>query len=674
MALNNCKLVLDEHKDVVVGSTGLSSMELEIVPNPGYFVDVAWFQDNTSVTFPETIGVIDSITLTNTSAIPHANDNRVKVEVVFSPSYSINEDTDINIDIDGDAFRIPNVNITLGISENISNNPKGIFSIQPSPGFTTLVNSPISSPNILGDSESDLANTSKLHFIQGGMLMGVESKVAEVTFTALQPDTNYLWHFSDWPGFNEGDGPENNLGDTGGSTPYLFPMLEGNMPSNFRVEHSPPTGSTTQAGLKYTEFTFNIYYTPVPDDYNFADNALSPSDYNTSNSLYPIWYFGIYNPDSILPPDLGDWTGITRESFPYLLDKYIINSRTYLERSQITRPLTINNISTIDLANLGGGAFNIIPPRGIYQGNRPTVKIFGDFGAEFTIKFRESKVVESITGRSTITGAADYFDGEIPDMPTGVVTIPKSGVYSFKMPAVAPFLGTGYKEFEMVVTASDSTIIASSAVKEGGTSHNIDTVGSIVTNIFYQRPSVNIGFAVTKPVDWVYQGVYTDVIQLPPVGGGGASGSERKSGVALALVDKDPTKPSSNYAFNFEIRVKKTGGIFRSFAEHHWVEAGLADALWLGYTGYYIPTSNPGTYDVTLAEYGFKSEAFVPSVLDNGDIVTFSNLRHAVGEGLSDHTGDFNEFATISGRIDVKQFGAGDQTYTIDLETLFIWT
>ena len=69
MALTNCKLVLDQHRDVVVGSTDLSSMDLYIVPNPGYFVDASYFTDNTNVgdaTFPETIGVIDSITLTNT--------------------------------------------------------------------------------------------------------------------------------------------------------------------------------------------------------------------------------------------------------------------------------------------------------------------------------------------------------------------------------------------------------------------------------------------------------------------------------------------------------------------------------------------------------------------------------------------------------------------------------
>jgi hypothetical protein len=88
-------------------------------------------------------------------------------------------------------------------------------------------------------------------------------------------------------------------------------------------------------------------------------------------------------------------------------------------------------------------------------------------------------------------------------------------------------------------------------------------------------------------------------------------------------------------------------------------------------TGHYLPLSNPGDYDIALAKYGFTGESFVPSVLDNNDDVVFSNLRLAVGGGLSDYTGDYQEFATISGEVRINSFGINSQVYTINLQTLF---
>ena len=69
-------------------------------------------------------------------------------------------------------------------------------------------------------------------------------------------------------------------------------------------------------------------------------------------------------------------------------------------------------------------------------------------------------------------------------MPSGIVVIPRSGIYTFKMPNIAAFTTTGWKEFEMKITASNGTIIKSSAIKTGGTSSNIETSSSIVTNKF----------------------------------------------------------------------------------------------------------------------------------------------------------------------------------------------
>jgi hypothetical protein len=649
MALINCKLVADEHGDVVIGGTNIDHIDLYIVPNPGYVVRARSFLDNTStdITTPNGVPVITSITLSDTvpsylepvlGNVP--GENRVKVRVVFDQSYSINVDTDITIDIDGTAANLNEHNITLGISENAATNAKCLFSIEPVSGFTSTGNSPITAIDIIDNSET----SSKLHFINGDILVGEKTKVAEITFTATQPDTNYIWHFDEY------------LSE---ATP-VFDQLESD---NWSVELATVQGSDstfeTQFGSRVTKRVYNVYYTAIVDQYNFADNAYVPTTYNQADTMYPLSAFGIYTEGEPI---------YTRSNLQPLLDKYIVNSRVNLKRTEIARTLTITNVSTSDLSNFGPAghtAFDIIPSNGISSGDQPMVEVFGDKGASFSVLFRESKVFEAITGNETLEGAIHYVDGIIPGTPVGVVVIPQSGVYSFPMPAVSISMASGFKEFELVITAASDTILAPSVMNSNSTAYNIGLVGSILTNTFTQYAPVNVSFVVEKPSVWEYQGNYTADLQFNNFGG---EDNESNHGIPLVSLTPNPTGFDDG-RFDFEIRVKKPAGVFTSWAELYWTMFNEPTNN-MG-TGHYLPLSNPGDYDIALAKYGFTGESFVPSVLDNNDDVVFSNLRLAVGGGLSDYTGDYQEFATISGEVRINSFGINSQVYTINLQTLF---
>jgi hypothetical protein len=297
---------------------------------------------------------------------------------------------------------------------------------------------------------------------------------------------------------------------------------------------------------------------------------------------------------------------------------------------------------TTGLSNLPSGSSSTIPSGGITNSNAPTVKIYGTPGSTFSVKFRESKVVESTTGVRTLTGSVDYFDGIIPKMPTGVVTIPKSGIYSFKMPTIASFTTAGWKEFEMEITTGSNTIIKPSVKKTGGTSINAGSVGSIVTNKFYQYPDVDITFTVTKEGDWDYQGVYTSALQLPAL----------LNGIPLMPPNNGSRSSKAAHTRNFEIRVRKSG----TFS----LNTSNTEAIKL------TPVP-PATEGVTVG-HSFDKSLFTASVTDNGDIVSFSNLKAYIGEGTSDTDA---RFATITGTIRCSRFGYQNQTYTIDLGEIF---
>tara|TARA_R110002012_G_scaffold174119_1_gene338893 strand:- start:138 stop:1298 length:1161 start_codon:yes stop_codon:yes gene_type:complete len=313
------------------------------------------------------------------------------------------------------------------------------------------------------------------------------------------------------------------------------------------------------------------------------------------------------------------------------------------------RSFQITDVTT-NLKDLPSGSSNVIPDTGVTSSNPPIVRVHGTPGSTFKIEFRESRVVDGTdTSRSTVVGANDFFNGEIPNMPEGFVKIPSSGVYLFKMPKVASFTTSGFKEFEMKITGGPNTIIKSSAVKTGGTSTGIDTEGAVVVNKFFQYPKVNITFTATAlPTNFNYtHSDYNATTQLTGFGGTGSN----KTGVPLMPPSSNAKLPSTTRVVKFEIRIKNiTGGSF-SFDT-----SNITDV-----------TNSAGT----ITHRTFDESQFVASALNNEDIVSFSNLKAYIGEGTSDVSGDASNFFTITGTIRCKRFGYQSQTYNIDLSELF---
>jgi hypothetical protein len=302
-----------------------------------------------------------------------------------------------------------------------------------------------------------------------------------------------------------------------------------------------------------------------------------------------------------------------------------INNTTMANASKF-----ITNVTT-NLGSLPNGSSNVIPSDGIQSGSPLVAKVYGTPGASFKVEFIETKVVEGVdTGRSTIEGAAEYFGGIIPDTPIGFVKVPESGVYSFSMPRVASFVTDGWKEFEMRVTAAIHTFIKPSTVKKGGKLHDNGAMGSIVANTFYQYPKVNIAFdTVTLPTGWAYTASVYDIISVPTFGGNVGN----KFGIPNMPPLTSANMPSSASKIKFELRITETGGAF---------------------------SLTPGN---VLSASDFKA-----LVRDNGDVVTFSNLKAHIGNGSGDTN---NNFATITGTIRCERFGLGSQLYTLDLSDIF---
>tara|TARA_B110000046_G_scaffold180613_1_gene211506 strand:- start:590 stop:3316 length:2727 start_codon:yes stop_codon:yes gene_type:complete len=293
-----------------------------------------------------------------------------------------------------------------------------------------------------------------------------------------------------------------------------------------------------------------------------------------------------------------------------------------------------------NLNDFTNNASNIIPSSGITKTNAPRVDIHGVPGSRFSVEFRETAVVESVTGRSLGTGGVDYFDGLLPDMPDGVVAIPASGIYSFKFPEITDWSDSstvGWKEFEMKIIAASNTTIKSKVVKKGGISTNIGRLGSTVTNKFYQYPNVNIKIQATKNSTWTFDGTSHLGSEAGHVthlflGGSGST----KTGKPKESISSSKKYTDAQKVLDFEIIVNKgSSGIF---------------SLNTGYT--------------------FDKSSFVVTDEENDCVVTFSSLQADIGRGIADGTNN-TDYASVSGTIHFSNFGLQDQVFTLDLDQIF---
>jgi len=577
MALVNCEIVEDSTIGQVSGEGNITAYELYIKPKEGFYVAAKDFVDNTYDTYSSYVqGIIDfgpedKLQLTDTTT-PYANDNEVKITVNLFADYSITEDTTLSIDIDGKASDTPSLTVYLHMFEDVSANTLGDIAITLEDGVTTS--------NVVSTFPA-LSGLTRHQFTYTGQV-GVETKVATVILKAVNdPATttvNFLQtSYGFWPDFLE------------------------------------------LVGLSDLDYTF--VYTPNP---NIGDNDASV---NTEGGIKPSEkYFELwYTPRAAFEQGAGYIAGDAASGLSNNMDFRLFAEIATLEGGARSRSIT--NVTT-DLGSLPSGSFNVIPSGGITASAPPVVKVYGTPGAVFEVEFKETKVVEGgSSSRSTNTGAVDFFGGIIPNMPVGSVTIPKSGVYSFKMPDIASFTTTGRKEFEMKITAGVNTIIKSNVIKTGGTSVNIGALNSIVTNKFYQYPKVSIEFAAAAlPAGWSYT---ADAYNIGEMNLNFGSSGSNKTGVPLM-------PPRAARVVNFEIRITKTGGAFS------------------------LNTSNT-----------FSKSDFAATLSGNRDIVKFYNLKAYIGEGTSDVSADAEEFATITGSIRCTRFGYQNQVYTIDLSEIF---
>ena len=580
MGLINCKIVGEIIVEQTPGVGDIAPYELYIIPDDDYVIAASDFTDNTFDTFSSYVnGIIDfgdtgKLEMVDT-VIAYGTDNRVKITVNLYPDYSIAEDTTITIDIDGTALIVPKVDWTLRLADLI--NPLGT-----NPYTLTIVPETdinMSATQTLGDlGDPDIPawmSTANYRDFTARSVVDVEIKIATGIVQAAAQITSGSYENLAFYINYQGGGDNLNI--------YNIAFL-GLTGSGFRLEVDESSSELAEfegVGEQYVKQKFYIFYKPS------SANPIDTIDFCRLNAVESL-------ATAFVDP---------------------------------LRQLVVSNITT-NLGSLPSGSFNVIPSSGITLSDTPIVKVYGTPGARFKVELVESRVVEGLSNnRATNDGAVDYFGGIIPDMPVGLAIIPKNGIYSFKMPTITSHTGTGWKEFEMKVTAEPGTTIGPRAVKVGGKSTNIGLSKSTVTNTFYQYPKVNIEFEVTLPTDLgAYEGVYTSDNQLPNFGGTGSG----KYGIPMMPPSSDSRLPDSTRTINFEIRLKKLGGAF------------------------------------SLSETFSKSH-FVATERDNKDLVSFSKLKARIGAGLSDTT---STAATIFGTIKCNRFGFVNQTYTLDLSKI----
>ena len=342
---------------------------------------------------------------------------------------------------------------------------------------------------------------------------------------------------------------------------------------------------------------YNLYYTTTNQDQIHTINWPVDATHTTTPVLTGNeWYEGI--------------------SYKIELDVDRIGVVSKGIDSTITNEIT--NI-TNNLSSLAYGSSNIIPAIGITKKDDIVVKVHGTPGAKFKVVFQEVETTSATTGKS-IVSESGYFDNIIPDMPEGVVEIPKSGVYSFNFPPISSHTTGDYKTFDMTITSDANTTIRSSAVKRNGTSEKVDNLNAIVVNKFYQyiNPAITVT-ATNGSWNWV------------------SSYDAHPGGVVDSIGHGRPG-----------LKISKASWIKDNKSRKHFT----------------IRVTGSGTFSVN-SDYTLNSSIFAALYDDALDSVSFTNLKATIpGSGL----------AQLTGTISYRNFGIKNQTYTVDLTKVFTLT
>jgi len=610
MALENCKIVQDVSADQIVGQADITSAVLYIEPDEGYVVAAEFFEDNTQVTYPENVGKINMPCVLSDTGTPSTIGNKVKIVVDFSDTYSVSVDTTLNIDIDGKATPDNERNITAGLIEDLSG---VLISGVAATNITIVPESDVTHTTYVGcdGSPSLLTNplVDNIHYFNTNVDPGVQKKLATITFATTLP-SGFVNYFASQPSkYSIGDG-------TGFSKFELIP----NYDSFFQTQTLSALGSVP------TQYVFDLLFTDTTD---------VDSDYT---------------------PELSMVSGGFHDGYVVAVDARILQTSAFIsglggDTDEVTGVVSegysiVNVVTNFEKFNNGGG--NIIPTSGINKSNQPTVHIIGVPNSTFDITFRETKVIEYATDRALGTGGIGTFDGEIPDMPVGTVKIPRSGEYLFKFPEVSALSSSfrGWKEFEMVITASSDTTITDNVMHIGGSIKNSGAVSTKITNKFYQYPRVNIKIEMNKNSGWTFQG--TDHLGTTSSDTTyyefGGTGTDKTGKAGMYVSDLSWL---GDGVLSFDVRVEKSASEFSLNIQNTYDVLDKGGVYWYS---------------------SFRSDMFKVNNQSSQANVSFSKLRAHIGDGLDSTAIDH---ATVLGTIKFNRFGVQDTTYTLDLTEVF---
>ena len=630
-ALLNCQIVPDVEATQTAGGSNINNYELYITPDEGFTVSAADFSDNTEITFPESIGTIVLPIILEDTISPHHPVNKVKINVDFEDNWVMpSSDYEVDIDISGSAQILGLKKFTLANWDRVKlYNPDHVNTTWSLGGGDNYLGISLNN-EAATTSVSNLSVASAslyVYYVDVEGLPGSLVSVAKVTAES-DSDIDASIGFPFMSLNNTPPRPDVSLaGQVNGDASTYWAYNNDTSPNPQEIEVS------SAGTIKHNKFSGDIIY-KIPENPDFdydGGNADGAIDENYTITI------DIRNAtDAIYPAILDEEGGSEEESD----DGGIIYTGTIDPNVPGGGKPTgyINNVITNFDRLPGSNGNNIIPSSGI-SGKGPYVSILGDSGAEFSIQFKETKVVEVVTGRSLGTGVLDTFGNLVQDMPEGIVKISSKGSYSFFFPEVTALADGSYKEFDMIITAEGSTSMRKSVMNSFVESRfqNGLAIGSILTNKFYQYDEVNTQLLATKDSNWTFTHVDYD----SPVSVIGGTGSN-KTGIALGNINDMYWIPETDKIVNFEIRVTRTGG----------------------------------TFSLKLNEEDLEDSSVVLTTLveRNQDDTVIANLQPFIGEGTSDTVLDFNDFATLTGSITYSKFGKQDQVYTIDLEKIFSWT
>ena len=637
-ALLNCQIVPDVEATQTAGGSNINNYELYITPDEGFTVSAADFSDNTEITFPESIGIIVLPIILEDTISPHHPVNKVKINVDFEDNWVMpSSDYEVDIDISGSAQILGLKKFTVAIWDKVKYlNPNHVNTTWSQGGgdiFYTGASLNLFSAVAPTVSNITIGNdTLRIYYVD---VEGLPGSIVSLAKVVAQSESD----------IDEADGfPFMSLDNTPPTPDVSFLVNYTNGDNycgwvyNDVTSPNPKEVVVSSAGtIKHDRFSGDIMY-KIPDDYTNIDSIPVYNGNNVGGQVYENYAIeiSIRSASDALYPAITDEGG-TEEEFD---DGGIITTGTINPHVPGGGKPTgyINNVITNFDRLPGSNGNNIIPSSGI-SGKGPYVSILGDPGAEFSIQFKETKVVEVVTGRSLGTGVLDTFGNLVQDMPEGIVKISSKGSYSFFFPEVTALADGSYKEFDMIITAEGSTSMRKSVMNSFVETRfqNGLAIGSILINKFYQYDEVNTQLLATKDSNWTFTHVDYD----SPVSVIGGTGSN-KTGIALGNINDMYWIPETDKIVNFEIRVTRTGGYF----------------------------------SLKLNEEDLEDSSVVLTTLveRNQDDTVIANLQPFIGEGTSDASGDANDFATLTGNITYSKFGKQDQVYTIDLEKIFSWT